>query len=261
MRRKQCLTTLPIFQDLTLIVLKTNSKPVSCYTESLLMDSCRRNNFYTDVVVSCTHVYYVKSDLSYCFGEPLTVDLYWKDQNNNCNIERIQKGQETILVGHHSQNDYIMAQKGLTKKSVRRLKIQYSYWTFFHYLVQLKMDTTCGKELLLLASAPPQHLQGKSLYPEWVNYRIKHVIFTHNKTSISRVPNIVSKEPRILSMHLPSKNTKTVWRINTERRIWRKRLLPVAIFAGPQPEKRFYEGRIIFQWECHFEKLLQDEAI
>ena len=54
-------------------------------------------------------------------------------------------------------------------------------------------------------------------------------------------------------MYLPSKTTKTVWRRKTERRIWRKKLLPVAIFAGPQPEKRFYKGRIIFQWECHFE--------
>ena len=121
MRRKQCLTTLPIFQDLTLIVLKTNSKPVSCYTESLLMDSCRRNNFYTDVVVSCTHVYYVKSDLSYCFGEPLTVDLYWKDQNSNCNIERIQKGQETILVELHSQNDYIL-NHGTKEKTSKKSK-------------------------------------------------------------------------------------------------------------------------------------------
>ena len=122
---------MPKFQDLTLIVVKTNSKPVSGYTESLLMDCCRRNNFYTDVVVSCTHVYYVKSDLSYCFGEPLTVDLYWKDQNNNCNIERIQKGQETILVGHHSQNDYIMAQKGLTKKKCKTLKNTIFLLNFF----------------------------------------------------------------------------------------------------------------------------------
>ena len=220
------------------------------------MNCSKRNSFYTDVVVSCTHVYYVKSDLSYCFGEPLTVDLYWKDQNSNwTNTKR-------------SRNDFGWAsfrkwlhikpwhKRNKLAKRVRRLKIQYSYWSLLHYLVQLKMDTTCGKELLLLASAPPQHLQGKSLYPERVNYRIKHVIFTHNKTSISRVPNIVSKEPRILSMYLPSKTTKTVWRRKTERRIWRKKHLPVAIFAGPQPEKRFYKGRITFQWECHFESHL-----
>ena len=71
-----------------------------------------------------------------------------------------------------------MAQKEQTSKKSMTLKMQYSYWTLLDYLVQLKMDTTCGKELLLLASAPPQHLQRKILNPERVDFRKIHVIFT-----------------------------------------------------------------------------------